>query len=311
VGDHKSDIDEYDLNRADREARLENLKNEKSKLEEKINSLSENIDNSEKVQIQKDLLEDLDNSRERRIELEKKIEKLENKISNRNLEDDYRDRIGSIQRDLDEVKKIVNSENLDNKKEKLDNLIAENQDLRKESEKLKQKLAQTVSMGIGGSLGEAFNNRRDEIESSVAKWRFWTGFSIGLLIIASVAVYADLVFSGASSLNFISKIALILPVSVAVWFASSNYNRERRLMEEYAFKSTLSFSLDGYRKVLQEELPEDNKDQLGEFLTEAMLGIYENPYANMQSEQNQVEKSSLNTTNEQLIRLLRKVSPNK
>jgi BioD-like phosphotransacetylase family protein len=61
---------------------------------------------------------------------------------------------------------------------------------------------------------------------------------------------------------------------VAFYFAASQFAKERRLEEEYAFKATISQSLDPYRKLL-DELRKEKGD--ADFVMHLMLEAFKNP----------------------------------
>lgn len=59
-------------------------------------------------------------------------------------------------------------------------------------------------------------------------------------------------------------------------------------MEEYEFKSNIALSLMGFREVLREELPEDERDKIGQFVIDTMEKIYSDPIETINSaEQNE------------------------
>lgn len=186
--------------------------------------------------------------------------------------------------ELANINSILEDENLKKKTEEFEKLVEKNKSLENDAEQLADKLSDLMNVKVSDSLGGDFEQRKSDIDDSLQTWKWLTGTSIFLLIVASGLIYWDIATSTSSgNLNVLSKIALLLPISVAVWFTSNNYQRERMLKEEYAFKSTLSTSLDGFRKVVQKELPEEHSDKMGEFLTESMTRIYSNPHSNIEN----------------------------
>jgi hypothetical protein len=142
------------------------------------------------------------------------------------------------------------------------------------NEELEQKVTDLLSSAVGGALGKTFGERKAELKKEVQSWKWWTLLSITFLFIAAGAVYFEILSGINETTTLISKIALLIPASAAVWFAASNYNRERKLLEEYAFKSSISLSLDSYRKVLNEELDDKERDKIAGFLIASMDKIY-------------------------------------
>lgn len=149
------------------------------------------------------------------------------------------------------------------------------------NEELEQKVTDLLSSAVGGALGKTFGERKAELKKEVQSWKWWTLLSITFLFIAAGAVYFEILSGINETTTLISKIALLIPASAAVWFAASNYNRERKLLEEYAFKSSISLSLDSYRKVLNEELDDKERDKIAGFLIASMDKIYSSPLENI------------------------------
>jgi hypothetical protein len=62
---------------------------------------------------------------------------------------------------------------------------------------------------------------------------------------------------------FYLKLSLSLPLIYAITFCTVQYSRERKLEEEYAFKSNISVSLDPYRelveKLVDKQQPQDRE----------------------------------------------------
>ena len=160
-------------------------------------------------------------------------------------------RIENLGDEVGNINSILEDENLKEKKQEFEKLLEKNKNLEDDAEQLANKLSESMNMEISDSLGGDFEQRKSDIDDSLQTWKWLTGGSIVLLIVASGIIYWDIATSASSgSLNILSKVALILPISVAVWFTSNNYRRERMLKEEYAFKSTLSRSMDGFRKIV-------------------------------------------------------------
>lgn len=270
---------------------VEELNHEKDRLEEQIKEVKEKLEtvkNSDEYTEKRELeLENtLENLRAELAEAEGKLHAFEDSYSSKKRNRKIESQINQLREEIDNINSLLEEEDLRDKKNTLDNLIEDNKQLEQETQDLKQKLSDLTSKKVGESLGEEFENRREKIGKSVKIWGALTGTSIVLLIGTAGAVYLDIV-NAANSGIMLSKIALLLPVSVAVWFTSSNYSRERRLMEEYAFKSTMSYSLDGYRKVVEEELSDEHSEKMADFLSESLLKIFSNPARSQQAQQPQ------------------------
>ncbi|ATU08789.1 coiled-coil domain-containing protein [Methanohalophilus portucalensis] len=172
-------------------------------------------------------------------------------------------------------------ESINNYKESLDDHENKTQELIENNKELESKITDLLSSAVGGALGKTFGERKSELKDSEIFWKNATFVAILILFGAAGALYFEILSGVDETATIISKISLLIPASAAVWFTASNYNRERKLLEEYAFKSSLSLSLDSYRKVLNEELDGDERVKIAEFLINSMEKIYSSPLENI------------------------------
>lgn len=203
-------------------------------------------------------------------------------VQNRDINDiasqieDQFNRVNKQTRTINEFYDNVNTQEqkLAEANSELDQLIDQNKEL-------ESKIMDLLSSAVGGSLGKTFGERKKELLGQERYWRRATFFSMFFLFFAAGLVYYELFRGVGETTALLSKISLLIPASAAVWFTASNHNRERKLLEEYAFKSSISLSLDSYRKVLNEELSEGEKDKISGFLINSMEKIYSSPLENI------------------------------
>jgi hypothetical protein len=145
------------------------------------------------------------------------------------------------------------------------------------------------------------------LKKSEIFWKNATFVSLIVLFFAAGLVYYELFRGVGETTVLVSKISLLIPASAALWFTASNHNRERKLLEEYAFKSSISLSLDSYRKVLNEELSDEEQSRISEFLIDSMEKIYSSPLENISKHPpggDEIEISLL----EKVVKALRTIS---
>ncbi len=199
------------------------------------------------------------------------------------------------------------SATIDTQKEELSKADERTKELINKNEELEERVDDLIGSAVGGALGKTFGERKSELRESEIFWKRATFASIIILFIAAGAVFYEL-FTGVNETTvLLSKISLLVPASVAVWFTSSNYNRERKLLEEYAFKSTMALSLDSYRRVLNEELGDGERNIISEFLVSSMQKIYSSPLeniANHSSKDDEIEISML----DRIVKIFSKVT---
>ena len=74
---------------------------------------------------------------------------------------------------------------------------------------------------------------------------------LGVLVIVSIALSCWIMTSKeVLSVAFYLKLSISIPLIYAISFCTVQYSRERKLEEEYAFKSNISISLDPYQELV-------------------------------------------------------------
>ena len=152
--------------------------------------------------------------------------------------------------------------------EKTDTLLARNAELA-------EQVADQLQKATGASLFHAFHERKRAVV--VSKW-IWAAVSIlGL----GFAVWWGVYLAGAATDRldtlFFIKLAGTAPLLALLVFALTQYGRERRAEEEYAFKSALSLSLVPYKELIEEVEQGENKGEFAKFLVRTIGQIYEAP----------------------------------
>lgn len=154
------------------------------------------------------------------------------------------------------------------------------QSLTDELKKLELQIKEDIQKTIGFSLFGAFQKRK---ESIVTSKRFWL---VALFICVGAGVglgmYFIYAFQHMQSFNYLylAKLALSLPVIYAISFCSIQYSKERRLEEEYAFKASISGSLNPYqelvRKLVDMEIPEE-RAKYADFIISSIESVFSSP----------------------------------
>ena len=145
------------------------------------------------------------------------------------------------------------------------------------AEELRATASNLVKGQAGESIGGQFHQETEDLESSLRWWKAGSFGSILLLIGFSWMIYSDITSSIGMGVASLSKVALLLPVSVAVWFTVGNYSQQKKLMQDYKFKADMALSLMGFREVVKEDFPDKEQEKVGEFVIETMDKIYSHP----------------------------------
>lgn len=141
---------------------------------------------------------------------------------------------------------------------------------------IEKDLTEKLSKATGYTLFHSFDARQKAI---TGHW-IWLGLSVAALV--GALLFASSVLAGLNSFTVATfvKVGITIPTAVLVGFALQQYSRERRLKEEYAFKSAISLSLEPYRKLVEEaieQLTPDERHQLADFLVRSIGTIFEAP----------------------------------
>lgn len=114
-----------------------------------------------------------------------------------------------------------------------------------------------------GTLSHSFNKRKEDLSTQITKW-FWASVIIAVLAIGWVCVvffwvgadtgseWADILINGIKS----------SPLFFLLGFSISQYQKERNLMEEYAFRESVAVTLTAYLEQMPEKEDEDKRKLL-------------------------------------------------
>ncbi len=155
------------------------------------------------------------------------------------------------------------------KQSEVDDLLARLSDIERD---IKDKLAKAT----GITLFHTFETRQKQIRGH---W-IWLGISLVTFLSGLWFAYSLLVNVNLLDVAFFIKLGFTVPVILIVSFALSQYSRERRLQEEYAFKSAISLSLEAYRNLVEqvvEKLTPEEKKHFADFLVESIRIIFDPP----------------------------------
>jgi hypothetical protein len=143
-------------------------------------------------------------------------------------------------------------------------------------EYIEQDIVEKLNKATGITLFHAFEKRQEQIKGH---W-IWLAIAAGAL---GLVIWLTSAFvNGNTNPNaaFYIKLTLGLPAVVFAGFALQQYGRERRLKEEYAFKSSISLSLVAYQELVEQAvvtLGPDDKAKFADFLVKSIGVIFDSP----------------------------------
>lgn len=217
--------------------------------------------------------------------LEPKIKEFYSKI------DQYRNDISSTTEDAEEAVKTNKEET-----EKLINHLKQ----------LEDQIKVQIEKATGFSLFHSFQTRQYELAKSK---KFWI-YALGFLVLASWGVSIFVIQTTTNfDVAFFGKLSMTLPLIYAIYFCTVHYGRERKLEEEYAFKSNISISLIPYQELVEKLV---NNDQPGErekytaFIIDAITKVYTSPTDKVFENEQKISGSPVDVS-KQLEKILKSI----
>lgn len=158
---------------------------------------------------------------------------------------------------------------------------AEHKRLVDDLDELEGRIRHSIERATGFTLFHSFQARQIELAKSKRNW-------IGALTVAVLlSLWASYIFVSSLQAShptydvaFYLKLTLSLPLIYAIAFCSVQYSRERRLEEEYAFKSNISISLEPYQKLISQLVDRDRPDEVAKytaFIIDSVNRVFTSP----------------------------------
>ena len=160
--------------------------------------------------------------------------------------------VNAYRKQIDDTQKGADASAVNNN-EKTDALI-------KRLSVLEDGIKAQIEKATGFTLFHSFQTRQEQIKSAK---NFW-GYVLGVLVIVSIALSCWIMTKNeAFTVAFYLKLSISIPLIYAISFSTVQYSRERKLEEEYAFKSNISISLDPYQDLVSRvmKLPVADSEQ--------------------------------------------------
>ena len=292
---------------ANNEEYISELKDESEKAVEKINKLlneaseersaiAQHLDISKETLNQINaLLETIKENKENTIRI---LEEANN--SNRSIEDikndiiKYHQHIEETEKKLDEIISKAKQDILEYT-QKTDEIIQRNEEQTNEIDRQLEK-------AVGVSLFSTFEERKKQLSKTSNLWLLLIILSVGVTVWLSMNIITDflnnvhqytqltkigwsadtntsMLVKPIAKLNIdwmwvLLKLTMLLPLVYLISFATSRYSKERRLVEEYAFKSTISLALKPYSDLVQKIENDGTDSKYRDFLIDSIKSIF-------------------------------------
>jgi len=132
-------------------------------------------------------------------------------------------------------------------------------------EELEGTIRESIQRATGYSLFHSFQTRQLAIAKEKKFWSRALFFAVLASLAASAIFIWSLRYVKEYNAAFYLKLAISIPLIYAIAFCNVQYSRERRLEEEYAFKSNISISLDPYQRLVRQLVEEDKPEEVAKY----------------------------------------------
>lgn len=162
--------------------------------------------------------------------------------------------------------------------EKIQKFENKTQEIIDENERQTKEIQRQLELATGTGLFHSFDQRKKALTKTQGWWL--GGLIVSILVLIGFSVYLVNVLQHIDVaknnwwIDILLKASLSLPALYLVAFLTDRYTKERRLIEEYAFKSTLSLSLKPYFDMVSSRELEPVEQ---EFLIKAIENIFATP----------------------------------
>ncbi len=135
----------------------------------------------------------------------------------------------------------------------------------KNLDELEGRIRVSIERATGYGLFHSFQTRQLAIAKEKTFWSRALLASVVTSLIASGVFIYSLRFVKVYDAAFYLKLSISLPLIYAIAFCNVQYSRERRLEEEYAFKSNISISLDPYQRLVRQLVEDDKPEEVAKY----------------------------------------------
>ena len=226
---------------ADTRKRVTNIQKQLTDLEGRISSLQQMTETTD------GRFQTIETRRTEATRLKNEIDTIKNETAT--LLADIQQKSTSATELESSIKELVDG--AEESKETFDTHTKSLQEIEEKIKKFETEITEQLGRAGAGALAKAFSVRQSEIEKEVKKWfDILCGVTGGLVLLSIVFfIYS---FFVQLNIQFFLKLVISLPLIYAEWFASKQYNKERFILERYAFKTAQAQSLSAFSKTVKE-----------------------------------------------------------
>lgn len=137
-----------------------------------------------------------------------------------------------------------------------------------------QEIDNQLGKAVGVSLYKSFDARKTSLNTGLNYWLIALALATVSFIGVSIWIFNGISKIAEEPILFAMKLAVSFPLLFIIGFVSSRYAKERRLIEEYAFKSSVALALKPYADLIEND---GSDEKYREFLIKTIENIFEAP----------------------------------
>ena len=243
---------------------IDELETKKSEIEKLINTKRQELETLKNNQSESNvILEKIKGAQQTATSVQSAIETLNGEANNivtalKNAQTHIIDQIDVNKETIAQSKKALEDFNTD-AEYKISRITSDFDSVSNNAEEVRKMMGYIAD----GTLSHSFNKRKEDLSTQITKW-FWTSVIISALAIGWVCAvffwlsadtgseWADILINGIKS----------SPLFFLLGFSISQYQKERNLMEEYAFRESVAVTLTAYLEQMPEKEDEDKRKLL-------------------------------------------------
>jgi len=211
----------------------------------------------------------------------------------------FKEQVGQAKGEVDPLKESIVQASVEAKnyqtiivkqKEEYSKLKKDFEEINTESEGLNQSIRDQLGLVSMETLANSFFDEAKKLKESARSWFWWLFGSVLVLLAVTTAIAIWQIAREGTlfELNFLIKLPLVTPVVYFVVFTAQQYSRDRKLFDEYTFKSSVARSFEAYRKILGEEsesetqlVKDEARKDVMNFIITTIKSIYSSPMENI------------------------------
>ncbi len=142
---------------------------------------------------------------------------------------------------------------------------------------LEDQIKDQIVRATGHSLFHSFQTRQ---ETLVKSKEFWVK-AIAACVILAIGLPVFVIYTSSThDFIFFLKLSMSIPIIYALSFCTLQYSRERKLEEEYAFKASISISLEPYKDLVSKLInpaEQTEREKFASFIIESVSKVFTSP----------------------------------